>query len=145
VKLQVVISRFQGEKKIASAPYVLSSGDGPASLRVGVQVPLMYASKDAPGNVVYKSVGNNLDCRTDPIDDDRYKVACTIEQSALYPSDTPTAPRAGDTGLLPPLLRNFTSQATVYLRDGQTTQYTAATDPVTGEVVKVDITLEAAK
>jgi hypothetical protein len=31
------------------------------------------------------------------------------------------------------------------LRDGQSTQYTAATDPVSGEVLKIDVTLTVVK
>ena len=39
-----------------------------------------------------------------------------------------------------PSFRNFNSAFTALLRDGQTMQYTSATDPVTGEVMKIDIT-----
>jgi hypothetical protein len=31
------------------------------------------------------------------------------------------------------------------LRDGQTMQYASATDPVSGEVMKIDVTLSLAK
>jgi hypothetical protein len=43
------------------------------------------------------------------------------------------------------LLRTFNTEATLYLRDGQTAQYAMATDPVTGEVLKVDVTLTVIK
>src|SRR5688572_4586438 len=44
VKVEVVFSRFQGEKKVASQPYILmptaSSSGGYANLRIGVDVPV---------------------------------------------------------------------------------------------------------
>ena len=43
------------------------------------------------------------------------------------------------------MIRNFEAENTLVLRDGQTRQFTAAADRVTGEVVKVDVTLKVAK
>ena len=40
-----------------------------------------------------------------------------------------------------PAFRSFTSTFNVLLKDGQTAQHTAATDPVSGEVLRVDVTL----
>lgn len=150
LKLQVVLSRHQGEKKVASAPYTLSANANgePTRLRMGIQVPLRYEGKEFPGNVVYKSVGNNLDCSADALDDGRFKVACTIEQSSVYASNgegKATGSAAADTSLLPPILKNFSSEASLILRDSQTAQYTAATDPVSGEVLKVEVTLNVVK
>jgi hypothetical protein len=39
----------------------------------------------------------------------------------------------------------MTAANNLVLRDGQTRQFTAATDRVTGEVVKVDVTLRVVK
>ena len=44
-----------------------------------------------------------------------------------------------------PAFRSFKSNFTVLLRDGQTTQYTSAVDPVSGEVMKIDVTLNVIK
>jgi hypothetical protein len=46
---------------------------------------------------------------------------------------------------MPPVLRSFTSNFTILLRDGQTAQYTTATDQVSGEVLKIDATLNVLK
>lgn len=54
--------------------------------------------------------------------------------------------RAGSAGLSStPVLRNFKSSSSMILRDGQTGQYLAATDPVGGEVLKIDVTLNVVK
>ena len=44
-----------------------------------------------------------------------------------------------------PAFRSFKSNFTVVLRDAQTTQYASAVDPVSGEVMKIDITLNVIK
>ena len=44
-----------------------------------------------------------------------------------------------------PAFRTFKSTFVPILRDGQTAQYTAATDPVIGEVVKIDVTVTVLK
>ena len=38
-----------------------------------------------------------------------------------------------------PMFRNFSTGGTVMLRDGQTTQLTTAGDPITGEIMRVDV------
>jgi hypothetical protein len=44
-----------------------------------------------------------------------------------------------------PMFRSFNSSFQALLRDGQTTQYVSATDPVSGEVMKIDVTLNLLK
>ena len=44
-----------------------------------------------------------------------------------------------------PVIRSFRASNNVVLKDGQTRQFTAAADRITGEVVKVDVTLKVAK
>jgi hypothetical protein len=44
-----------------------------------------------------------------------------------------------------PVIRSFRASNNVVLKDGQTRQFTAAADRITGEVVKVDVTLKVAR
>ena len=44
-----------------------------------------------------------------------------------------------------PVIRNFEAQNSLVLRDGQTRQFTAASDRVTGEIIKIDVTLKVVK
>ena len=44
-----------------------------------------------------------------------------------------------------PLFRTFNISLDPMLRDGQSIQAVASTDPVTGEVVKIDVTLNVVK
>jgi hypothetical protein len=44
-----------------------------------------------------------------------------------------------------PTFRSFRSSNVVVLKDGQSTEFAAATDKISGEVVKVDVTLTVVK
>lgn len=157
IKLSVVISRFQGEKKISSLPYTLSVGltgssnGNRATLRMGAKVPVMMMMttnmpKDVPqgGPIQYQDVGTNIDCFVfGGREDGRFRVDITIEDTSVY-GDGPTAtdykPAAGN-----PSFRSFKASDSMVLRDGQTSQFTTATDKVSGEIVKVDVTLTVVK
>ncbi len=145
LKLQVVFSRYQGEKKVSSVYYTLpvNADNSYSRVHVGFQVPLRYESKETSGNVVFKDVGNSVGCRAQPADDGgRFKLDCAFDQSSVHANGEKAGAEAGT---LPPVLRDFRSEVSFFLRDGQTTQLTAATDPVSGDVVKVDVTLSVVK
>jgi hypothetical protein len=152
LKLQIMVSRYQGEKKISSLPYNLSVTAGSkASLRMGAKVPVMMmmmtnVPKDAPagGPVQYQDVGTSIDANVmGPTEDGRYRVDITIDDNSVYgddPKPGSPAPPAGN-----PTFRSFRASDSMVLKDGQTAQFTAATDKVSGEIVKVDVTLTVVK
>jgi hypothetical protein len=72
-----------------------------------------------------------------------FQLTVTVSDSSVA-LDTQKRPA---TGVVPdiPSFRSFNSSFTALLRDGQTVQYTSATDPVTGEVMKIDVTLNVMK
>ena len=137
LKVQVVISRSQGEKKISSMPYILTMNVGNrANLRMGTQVPVMM-----PGSLQYKDVGTNLDCSSVALDDGRFLLSISVDDSSVYPEDQSTA--TGSKGN--PSFRSFKANNSMVLKNGETGQFTTATDKVTGETVKVDVTLTVMK
>lgn len=150
LKVQVVISRYQGEKKISSLPYALSVNAGTHGLlRMGTRIPVMSTSfppkaEGAPqvGSFNYQDVGTNIDCDVAGVDDGRFRVQITLDDSSVYPNDQ-AKPGAASTGN--PSFRSFKASDSMVLKDGQTAQFTTATDKVTGETVKVDVTLTVVK
>lgn len=148
VKLQVVMTRTHGDTKVASFVYTLSAmSDGATnSLRTGIMVPLKYESKDVPGNVVYKSVGTNLRCEVNPVDAGRFRVSCaTVDYQSIFGEEGGRSPAGASGSTLPPVLREFSSGGVLLLRDAQTAQFSVATDPVSGDVMKTDMTLTVVK
>lgn len=147
LKLQVVFSQYQAGKQVASLPYTLSlnADDAPARLRIGVLVPVTAPEKDAPGKVSYDNVGSAMDCSAKILDAGRFKVTCTLERSSLYSAEGERRTPSGDTWQTPPLFRTFRSDAGLVLRDGETAHYVEASDPLSGEVLKIDVTLHVVK
>jgi hypothetical protein len=155
LKVTVALSRFQGEKRISSMPYVLGVtasgwGAGPkTALRMGIEVPVTQRMISGDGKTPpvssysYRDVGTNIDCAAtfDEAVPGVFQLALTVSDSSLG-LDSPKRD-----GVAPdvPSFRNFNSSFTALLRDGQTMQYTSATDPVTGEVMKIDVTAAVMK
>ena len=153
LRVQVVISRFQGDKKIASAPYTLavtaSQAAELARLRIGTEVPVpTYPTAPADGKtplapgIQYRPVGTNIDCTVRTVDEASFAVQLTIEQSSVLDDAQQQklqTPRSA------PAFRSFRFTNSAILRDGQTTQFTNAADALTGEVVRVDVTLNVVK
>jgi len=154
LKIQLVLARYQGEKKISSLPYTLNlvpdernRNMGRANVRLGTQVPITTMSRAAGGDnnapliptVNYRDVGTNIDCFVYVLDDGRYKVDLTIEDSSVDTGPGTSASTAN------PTLRSFRTNASLLLRDGQSAQHSTATDKVSGDVWKVDVTLNVVK
>lgn len=154
LKVQVVLARYQGEKKVSSLPYTLTVNTdernrytGRASVRVGTQVPIttmVRQNNDANAPMVptvqYRDVGTSIDCAITAIEDNsRFKLDLTIEDSSID-----TAPGSGASSAHP-AFKSFRTSDTLLLRDGGTSQYSTATDKVSGEVWKVDVTLTVVK
>ena len=155
LKLQITISRYQGEKKISSMPYSLSMNAGAqppnnfANLRMGTKIPVMIASavdaklpdgKPIPQAIQYQDVGTNIDCRATALDDGRYLLSITVDDSSVYPDEQLPGGSKGN-----PAFRSFRASNTLVVRNGETGQFTTAADKVTGELVKVDVTLTVIK
>lgn len=146
IRLQVVFERFEKDKKVSSTPYTVSvvatTTNEPIQmtrLRMGIQVPMHLEAagpekRPVPGNVVYKEVGDGLDCGASLREDGRFLVRCNFEQSSVAPNQEDAA------RLTPPVIRTFRSEAALVLADGQTARHSAGVDRLTGETVSMDIT-----
>jgi hypothetical protein len=155
LRVQIVIARYQGDKKVSNLPYTLivNANLSKTSLRLGSQVPVpttSYTPIAAGGAGVnpltsyqYRDVGIKIDCNAGTLDDGRYKLDLAIEDSSVYGDDQ--IPASQSKSALGASFRQFSSVNTVVLKDGQTSQFTVATDKVNGEVTKVDVTLNVLK
>ena len=164
IDVEVVISRFQGDKKVSALPYALTVNatnqvGGPdlinraplTQLRMGGQVPVptfappmvdgkpLTGVPSGGGPVTYQNVGTQIDSRARRLSDGRFEIWLSVEDKAVAPSQGDTAQPSL------PVIRTFQSSNSLVLRDGQTKQFTAATDRVTGEMVRVDVTLRVVK
>jgi len=157
-KVQIMFTEYEGDKKTKSLPYSLlvkvatEGRDGPWSkIRMGSRVPVATGGSKGGGlDFQYIDVGTNIDCSASALTGDRYRLSLMMERS--WPetdniSDPRTATnseaRAGD--FLKPVIRQFRSDSSVILREGQTLETNFATDPVTGKVIKLEVSLSLVK
>jgi Flp pilus assembly secretin CpaC len=145
LRVQVVFSRYQGEKKVSSQPYTLTvrANEPRTQFRVGVQVPIPSVGSEGKMTVVYKDVGTSIDCSAQSLDDGRFRLDLSLEDSSVAVDENAARAAARD---LPPQFRQFRlSNETAVLRDGQTAQLTTAAEKGSGEITKIDVTLTVVK
>ena len=144
VRVQVLFNEFDGEKKISSLPYTLlvnSDTGGPlASIRMGLRVPIHTSSTMS----TYTDMGTNIDGRAEKLEDGRFLLSLSVERSSAYSPQGNLADTKAIASDLP-VIQQFRSQLNLLIRDGQTIQSTVSTDPVTGRVIKVDVSLSVIK
>ncbi len=149
VKVQVTLSEYDGEKKVSSLPYTLSvlstldRSHNYTSLRMGLKVPIQTGGKDGQSQMQYMDVGTNIDVHVGPLPDGRHQVEMTVRRSSVHTLEGAAVQTGEFSGR--PVLREFSSGFDFFLRDGQSLQSTSATDPVSGHVLKVDVTLNVIK
>ncbi|HMD97176.1 MAG TPA: hypothetical protein VKM93_07600 [Terriglobia bacterium] len=153
--VQVVFTEYDGEKKVSSLPYTLNvvsskSSGSPGnservSLRMGLRVPIMVGGSDKSGvsSFQYQDVGTDIDCTAYPVEGAMFNLVLRVQRSSLYESGVKT--NAVPEIAQQPIFSHFSSDLSLDMRDGQTIQSTMATDPISGHVLKVDVTLHVAK
>jgi hypothetical protein len=151
VKVQVVFTEYDGDKKISIMPYSFIAipdekvgGYYSASLRTGVRIPIEIESKDQ--KTTYIDVGSNIDCGIRTEEEGRFHLYMIFERSALYPTssmgnDKVEVSRPNGQ----PLIRQFKSSENLILKDGQTVESTLSIDPLNGHVIKLSVTINVQK
>jgi hypothetical protein len=141
VKVQIVLSRYEGDRKTSSLPFtMLATADGDRlSIRTGSQMPIASAATDNKAtNFQYIDVGSNIDLTVKTTETGRFNVILNFQDR----SATDKVPLAGS---VQPVLRNFSYTNSVLVKDGETKQFVAASDKGSGEMLKIDVTLNVEK
>jgi hypothetical protein len=146
LKLTVVITRHQGEREVSRLPYELTVYPGQqTALNMRLEVPVSTGvhSGSAPSlqaSFQYRRVGTSITAGATALDDGRFQVQLTVDEARVIEQPAGAAePR------LPNGFSSFESTTPLLLRDGQTLPFTAATDPVSGEVARISVTLNVIK
>lgn len=155
VKLTLVLTEFDGEKKVASLPYVILLNSDPTDrsghvsyssfMRVGVRVPVAGTGKE--GQSTFVDVGSNIDSGVQVEEDGRFTVRLNFERSSLYfqgRGDEKGALKTAETGQ--PYIPSIRAQSLlVTVKDGQSLEVLTATDPMNGHVFRLSLTLNVQK
>lgn len=159
VKVQIIITEFEGDKKVKSLPYTLymNAADAPelkpatwVKLRVGSRVPVYTGG--TTGNMTYLDVGTNIDARSAYTGEGRLLLYLKIERSWVEGGvSVPVGKSDGAASetfsghFQEPIIRAFQSEFDMKLREGQSIESTMATDPISAKVLKIDISFTIVK
>ena len=150
LKISVTFTEFEGDKKVKSLPYkmvVVADARPPKSVvKIGSRVPV-YAGKEY--GMQYVDVGTDIDCQASRTKDNKFDIRLSLERSWVEGNvavavDPATSLQSA--GQFPePILRQFKSELSLTLRDGQAVESTFATDPLSGKVFKAEVSLNIVK
>lgn len=155
IKVQIIFTEFEGDKKVKSLPYVLYHNAPHGSelkpngtkLRIGSRIPVTTGG----GQMQYIDVGTNLDCRAVRYDDGHFVLQLSLERSWVEGEVPVSMDKASDrvesaaSSFKEPVIRGVRSDLDLAMRDGQTVESTVATDPLSGRVVRIEVTLNVLK
>jgi hypothetical protein len=147
LKISVTFTEFEGDRKVKSLPYILAvSADGKSVVKMGSRVPV-YTGKEH--GMQYLDVGSSIDCQASRTKDNKFDLNLSLERSwvegnVAVPVD-PGAPSQSSGQFPEPIVRQFRSEFRLTLRDGQTIESSFATDPLSGKVLKVEVSLNIVK
>ena len=150
IKVQIVFTEYDGDKKISSMPYTFTvvsdekfGGNWSTRVRTGIRVPIETDGKEQ--KTTYLDIGTNIDCGIKAEDDGRFHVYLTFDRSTMYPNKSNEGERlVADPGGQP-LIRQFRSDETLIMKDGQTLENLMATDPLKGHTLRVSVNINVQK
>jgi hypothetical protein len=153
VKVLFVLAEYEGEKKVKTLSYImLIHADSTSKTRIGSRVPVATGKDNGATQFQYIDVGTNLDCSARPAQDGRYQLRMSLERSWVEGDvslgdelKANTSQEHKDSVFREPIIHQAKFDNTIYLRDGQTLELNSATDPVSGKVIKVEVTLNVLK
>jgi len=161
IEVQVVIAKFQGEKRVSSVPYMLSlnavagglisNNTERTQLTIGSEVPVptttftpVNDSKTAQPlrSFNYRNVGTVMSAAAVTAEGGQFEVELQIDESSL---GTSTPDGRGNSPAEMPVFKSFKARNRILLRPGVMRQFTAATDRISGETVRIEVTLTTVK
>jgi hypothetical protein len=150
VKVVIVCTEFEGEKKVKSLPYTVYVNapnaeelkPGWTKVRVGSRVPVFVGNNQ----MQYMDIGTNIDARASYTSEGRLLLYLVLERSwvegdVAVPMEQPGTQGAdAHTGQFrEPIMRQYKFDLDLRLREGQTTEANMATDPLSGRVLKAEV------
>jgi Flp pilus assembly secretin CpaC len=140
LRVRFLETRQKGEKTTTGKPSILllTTGDEAARVFVGTQVALRTSDQGTP-TVIFKNAGVSAEVSAQALPDGRYRLAASFEESSMLAGSGGDAPSSNGGN---PILQVVKGRSVVILREGETVPFASAVDPVTGEVVRVELAID---
>ena len=161
IEVQVVIAKFQGEKRVSSVPYMLAlnavaggligNNTERTQLTIGSEVPVPTSTFTPVGDgktaqplrsFNYRNVGTVMSAAAVTAEGGQFEVELQIDESSL---GTSAPDGRGNSAAEMPVFKSFKARNRILLRPGVMRQFTAATDRISGETVRIEVTLTTVK
>src|SRR5262245_17562698 len=161
VEVQVVIAKFQNDKRVSSIPYVLAlnavvggligNNTERTQLTIGSEVPVPTTTFTPVGDgktaqplrsYNYRNYGTVMSASAVTAEAGQFEVELQIDESSV---GTNAADGRGGPLVDMPVFKSFKARNRILLRPGVMRQFTAATDRISGETVRIEVTLTAVK
>ena len=143
LRLQFQETRQQGDAAAVSrtSTLLLHADAGPARLFVGTQLAITKSDKEGI-TTTFKNAGVAVRVGVTALPEGSYRLDVEYEDSQKRGPARERAPGPVTGGN--PLLRVVKTRSGLTLREGESVPLASAVDPVTGEVVRIELTLAAA-
>jgi hypothetical protein len=141
LQFQEIRQREEAAGSSRTSSLLLHADTGWARLFLGSELTITQNEKEAT-TTVFKDVGLSARVNVETLPDGRYRLTVDYEDSqkrGLTVERAPSPVTAGN-----PVLQAVKTRSDLVLREGESLALASAVDPVTGEVVRVDIALTAA-
>lgn len=156
LQVTIIFNEYDGSKRVSTLPYQMACNAAPhqdtSSLRLGLRVPIATGSsgkEQTNTQYIYQDVGTDIDCRATAAPEGGFLIGLGLKRNVIYPpsqSPKPTEWAPGSPLTDRPIFGGFEAQVkNLLLRDGETVQAATATDPVSGHVWKIDVSLKVGK
>jgi hypothetical protein len=142
LRLEVVMTRSKDDTAVARLPYSVPVRTGGDYSRVygGIQLPIVVRHEGS-NTVMFKNAGGNVSARAWELEGGIFKIEISTELGGVYPTNGDTATHETEGAAAAPVLRSFSTNAVILLKNGQSTMLSDSADPITGETVKTEVTL----
>lgn len=162
-QLDITLTRYQGDKKIGTAPFVVmlnAARNVPyTTVESGLDIPIGTSNSDttqtsgAQGNspravrtqkveTTYRTVGTRISCSVSRADESTYVVYLDVRDSRVLERDIARRVSAATTANL---FRTLSHTSSLQMKEGETKLFAVLADQASGETVKIDVKLTILK
>jgi type II secretory pathway component HofQ len=141
VKVQVVLARYEGDRRLSSQPYTLTLVPGQSgNIRTGAEVAVPTTT--APGGATsytMQQLGTQIDATVNPAADGKFRLILNVTDRSMVTGAQASQIGGGVPNV--PTFRNNSSASQAIMASGETIQFTTVVDKVTNETFRIDVTL----
>ncbi len=154
LQVTIVFNEYDGSKRVSTLPYQMACNANPqqtrtSALRLRLRVPISTGSSKESTSYQYQDVGTDIDCTATVAPGGGFLITLGLKRDIVYSpneSPRPTEWQPGTVFQNIPISGGIEANVKdLLLHNEETVQATTATDPLSGHVWKIDVSLKVGK